>query len=347
MNISYLTSSHRLKSISGTIIIIVNKNIFDFIAILFITQLWLSGPTIIAQNPFPQLTMASLSSETMLGGAGSLRQVGSASGLDDSRVREVGSGHCGKSSKHPTKFRAATWNVGTLKSRSVEVVETLSRRRVDLCGVQEHRWVGSLAANQTRLIKGKDSTFKFFWCGKERGQGGAGFLLVEKWVDKVFDVLRISDRIILIRLVIGKVVYTFLSVYAPQAGLQEAEKDRFYDQLQSVMARIPASEVLIPLGDWNGHVGADSNGFEKVHHGKSFGVRKVEGERLLEFALANNLVVGNTCFRKRVSHLVTYSSSNHSTQIDYILYRKSFRKAVNDVKVIPTEECVQQHNLLR
>ena len=66
----------------------------------------------------------------------------------------------------------------------------------------------------------------------------------------------------------------------------------------------------------------------------------------MEFALANDLVVGNTCFRKRVSHLVTYSSSNHSTQIDYIIYRKSFRKAVNDVKVIPTEECVQQHNLL-
>ena len=64
--------------------------------------------------------MASLSSETRLGGAGSLRQVGSASGLADSRVREAGSGHCGKSSKHPTKFRAATWNVGTLKSRSVE-----------------------------------------------------------------------------------------------------------------------------------------------------------------------------------------------------------------------------------
>ena len=260
-------------------------------------------------------------------------------------VVEAGSGYCGKSSKHLTKFRAATWNVGTLKSRSVEVVETLSRRRVDLCGVQEHRWAGSLAANQTRLIKGKDFTFKFFWCGKKRGQGGAGFLLAEKWVDKVFDVLRISDRIILIRLVIGKVVFTFLSVYAPQAGLQEAEKDQFYDQLQSVMARIPASEVLIPLGDWNGHVGADSNGFKEVHHGKVFSVWNVEGERLLEFALANVLVVGNTCFRKRVSHLVTYSSSNHSTQIDYIRYRKSFRKAVNDVKVIPTEECVKQHNL--
>ena len=168
----------------------------------------------VPQNPLSQLTTASLSSETRLGGAGSLIQVGSASGLADSRVREAGSGHCSKSSKHPTKFRAATWNVGTLKSRSGEVVEKLSRRRVDLCGVQEHRWAGCLATNQASLIKGKDSTFKFFWCGKERGQGGVGFLLAEKWVDKVFDVLRISDRIILIRLVIGKVLFTFLSVYA-------------------------------------------------------------------------------------------------------------------------------------
>ena len=37
INIFYLKSSHRLKSISGTIIIIVNKNIFDFIAILLLT----------------------------------------------------------------------------------------------------------------------------------------------------------------------------------------------------------------------------------------------------------------------------------------------------------------------
>ena len=36
INIFYLKSSHRLKSISGTIIIIVNNNDFDFIAILLL-----------------------------------------------------------------------------------------------------------------------------------------------------------------------------------------------------------------------------------------------------------------------------------------------------------------------
>lgn len=174
--------------------------------------------------------------------------------MADSRVREAGSGHRGKSCEHPTKFRAATWNVGTLKKRGSEVVETLTRRRVDLCGVQEHRWAGGLTANQTRQIKGKDSIYKFYWAGNQKGQGGAGILLAEKWVEKVFEVQRISDRIILLRLVIGKVVFAFISVYAPQVGRAEAEKERFYDQLQSAVAKIPASEVLIPVGDWNGHV---------------------------------------------------------------------------------------------
>ena len=70
------------------------------------------------------------------------------------------------------------------------------------------------------------------------------------------------------------------------------------------------------LGDWNGHVGSEGCGFEEVHGGKGFGVRNTEGERLLEFAVANEIVVGNTRFTKRESHLATYCSGIHKTQID-------------------------------
>ena len=218
-------------------------------------------------------------------------------------MREAGSGHRGKSNEHKTKFRVTMWNVGTLKRRGSEVVETLTRRGVDLCGIQEHRWAGCTSANQTRLIKGKNSLYKLFWSGNDKGQGGAGFLLAEKWIEKVFNVQRFSDRIILIRLIIGKGVYTFISVYAPQSGLTEADKQSFYDMLQSVVAMIPSSEIVIPLGDWNGHVGLECNGFEDVHGGHGFGTRNVEGQRVLEFALANDLVVGNACFIKREGHL--------------------------------------------
>ena len=77
----------------------------------------------------------------------------------------------------------------------------------------------------------------------------AGILLVEKLVEKVLDVQRFSGKISLLRLVVGKVVFAFISVYAQQAELSEAEKVHFFDLLQSAVSKIPASEVIIPLAD--------------------------------------------------------------------------------------------------
>ena len=82
---------------------------------------------------------------------------------------------------------------------------------------------------------------------------------------------------------------------------------------------ISDSEEVIFLGDWNGHVGTAADGFELVHGGRGFGKRNPEGERVLDFALANDLVVGNTLFIKRESHLVTFSSGGNKTQVDYVL----------------------------
>ena len=52
------------------------------------------------------------------------------------------------------------------------------------------------------------------------------------------------------------------------------------------------------------------------------------------------MVVGNTHFRKRDSHLVTHESGGCRTQVDYCLFRTGDRKLV---KVIPCEECIAQH----
>lgn len=63
--------------------------------------------------------------------------------------------------------------------------------------------------------------------------------------------------------------------------------------------------------------------------------------------VSNYLVVGNTQFRKRKWHLVTYKLSSQRTQLDYILFHKSFLKAVSDFKMIPyTHEYVQQQHLV-
>ena len=52
---------------------------------------------------------------------------------------------------HQKKFRIAS-----LRRRSSEVVETMSRRSVVLCCLQEIRWRGASA----HMIEGKDSRYK-------------------------------------------------------------------------------------------------------------------------------------------------------------------------------------------
>ena len=101
----------------------------------------------------------------------------------------------------------------TLRGRVCEVVETLSRRKVDVCCIQETRYRGG----SCRTIKGKDTRYKLYWSGNDKGTAGVGVFVTEEWIEKVFEVQRVSDRIILVKLIVGQRVVTFLSVYAPQS----------------------------------------------------------------------------------------------------------------------------------
>jgi hypothetical protein len=75
-------------------------------------------------------------------------------------------------------------------------------------------------------------------------------------------------------------------------------------------------------------------------------VVRMRGKDVLNFALAYDLLLANTLFRKRESHLVTFHSGQYSSQIDFILARREDRRACLDCKVIPGECVVPQHKLV-
>ena len=43
--------------------------------------------------------------------------------------------------------------------------------------------------------------FKFFWMGCKGGATGVGFLVAERWVQKVLEVKRVSARLMLVRVI--------------------------------------------------------------------------------------------------------------------------------------------------
>jgi hypothetical protein len=113
-----------------------------------------------------------------------------------------------------------------------------------------------------------------------------------------------------------------------------------------LVSSVPISEKFFIGGDLNGHVCSTRVSFEWVHGGFRYENRNQEGEGMLNFALAYDLIVANTLFRKRVSHLVIFSSGQHCNQIDFILVRREDRHAYLDCKVILGECVVPQHKLV-
>ena len=85
---------------------------------------------------------------------------------------------------------------------------------------------------------------------------------------------------------------------APQVGWPQ-EKDEFYGELYRFMGKLKGKYVV--LGDMNGHVGRDVDGFEGMYGGNGFGDRNTEGEAILEFATSFNLVDANTFSHKRAA----------------------------------------------
>ena len=65
-----------------------------------------------------------------------------------------------------------------------------------------------------------------------------------------------NDRMIFVRLQGKPFNITVIQVYAPTSNAEEAEVERFYEDLQDLLELTPPKDVLFILGDWNAKVGS-------------------------------------------------------------------------------------------
>ncbi|KAG8235719.1 hypothetical protein J437_LFUL016354 [Ladona fulva] len=66
----------------------------------------------------------------------------------------------------------------------------------------------------------------------------------------------------------------------------------------------------------------------------------------MEHAVAYDLTIVNTCFRKGEGHLITYKSGDRVSQIDYILCWRKYLQEMRNCKVINGESLTKQHRLV-
>ena len=99
-----------------------------------------------------------------------------------------------------------------------------------------------------------------------------------------------------------------IQVYAPISNTEEAEVERFYEDLQDLLELTAPKDVLFIIGDWNAKVGSQETSGVTGKFG--LGIRNEAGQRLIEFCQENALVIENTLFQQHKIRLYTWTSQD-------------------------------------
>ena len=99
---------------------------------------------------------------------------------------------------------------------------------------------------------------------------------------------------------------TVNQAYAPTNNAEEAEVERFYEDLQDLLELTPNKDVLFIIGDWNAKVGSQETPGVTGKFG--LGIRNEAGQSLIEFSQENALVIAKTLFQQHKIRLYTWTS---------------------------------------
>ena len=188
----------------------------------------------------------------------------------------------------------------------------MARVNVDIIGISELKWTGMGEFNSVDPY--------IYYCGQESLRRNGGGIMVNKTVQNaVLGCNLKNDRMISVHFQGKPFNIMVIQAYTPTSNTEEAEVERFYEDLQDLLELTPKKDVLFLIGEWNVEVGSQETPGVTGKFG--LGVWNEAGQRLIEFCQENTLVIANTLFQQHRRRLYTWTSPDgqHRNQIDYIL----------------------------
>ena len=132
----------------------------------------------------------------------------------------------------------------------LEVVkQELARVNVDILGISKLKWTGMGEFNS-------DDHY-IYYCGQESLRRNGVAIMVNKRIrNAVLGCNLKYDRMISVCFQGKPFNITLIKAYASTSNTEEAEVERFYEDLQDLLELKPKEDVLFIIGDWNAKVGS-------------------------------------------------------------------------------------------
>jgi len=204
---------------------------------------------------------------------------------------------------------------GLLQPGKLKILEKeIARYGLNICGISKTYWKSNghfLTERHAIYHSGND----------ENSGGGVAFVLPKTINSCVVGYECVNDRVLSIKLKARPVNLNIIQLYAPTSAAGDLDVETFYGDLEATMAKIPNRKLLIIIGDLNAKI--DANADQLSHCAGRFGLgqRNEKGERLIQFAAENNLVIANSLFKNHPRRIYTWTSPDgtYRNQIDYIM----------------------------
>lgn len=244
-----------------------------------------------------------------------------------------------------TRTKIGFWNVRTMYSagKLAQVTSEMRRYNLDILGISESRWVGAgkiqTSTGETVLYSGRED---------DQHSEGVAIILKKGKERNLMEWKPINSRLIKIRLRGRHVNVTIIQCYSPTNDSKDEDKDDFYEQLTSELEKAPRHDTKIIMGDLNAKIGCNNSTYERAMGKEGCGVMNENGERLVEFCLSNDLVIGGSLFPHKTIHKLTWYSPNgrDKNQIDHLLINRMWRGSLLDVKVRRSADVGSDHQLV-
>ena len=197
------------------------------------------------------------------------------------------------------------------------------------------------------------SYYTFFWSGhsdEEWKESGVGFAIKCQVVQKLANLPKgISDWLMTIQLPLRhNKCAAVISAYASTMTNPEEVKNRFYDELDTVIKAVSKSDKMLLLGNFNARVGSDHHPWNRVIGSQGTGKCNSNGLLLLHLCSTYNLVITNTLFHLPTCNKTSWmhQRSKHWHLIDYVITRKKDTKHIRVTKAMCGVDCWTDHRLI-